>query len=183
MRSLTLLLLIGACHAEAERSPAKTPVVDPAPVPVESELELQKRAIRAEFPAVAGIGVDELAARLAAGDVPLLLDVRAPAEFQVSHLQGARRAGDLEQALALLGDAPHEREIVVYCSIGYRSAHLADQLQGQGFTHVRNLEGSIFEWANSGHAVYGERGPVDLVHPYDAQWGRLLDRRLWSEIE
>ena len=54
-------------------------------------------------------------------------------------------------------------------------------LTERGYGAVRNLEGSIFEWANAGHPVYREGREVSEVHPYDEEWGRLLDRELWSE--
>ena len=142
--------------------------------------------IRERFPDVATVSVAELAAELdadhdGAADVPLLLDVRAPEEYAVSHLAGARRAATRDEALAVLDGVSREREIVVYCSVGYRSAVLAEALADEGFTRVRNLEGSIFAWANAGHAVERDGRRVDQVHPYDERWGELLERQLWSE--
>jgi hypothetical protein len=45
---------------------------------------------------------------------------------------------------------------------------------------VFNLEGSLFQWANEGRPVYRDDVPVQAIHPYDARWGRLLDRRFHS---
>ena len=54
-------------------------------------------------------------------------------------------------------DAP----IVTYCSVGYRSGKMAERLQAAGYTNVRNLEGSIFKWANEHRPlVRGESEPV-----------------------
>jgi len=136
-----------------------------------------KARIRAEFPDVETISVGELADALEQGveeHPPVLLDARAAEEFAISHLGGARRALTKAEALGALHDLPRDRGIVVYCSVGYRSARLAEALAGEGFTNVRNLEGSIFEWANSGHPVFCGSEPVDEVHPYDASWGELL---------
>ncbi|MFT5049490.1 MAG: rhodanese-related sulfurtransferase [Chlamydiales bacterium] len=138
-----------------------------------------KHRIRAQFPDVARISVAELERRLGQpGSAPILLDIRAEREFAVSHLQGAQRADNAESARAWLGDSPMEREIVVYCSVGQRSAYMAQELARRGYTNVRNLEGSLFEWANTGRPVY--RGPelAHSVHPYDKKWGRLLDESL-----
>jgi hypothetical protein len=57
--------------------------------------------------------------------------------------------------------------------VGYRSARLAKKLQETGYSHVINLEGSIFEWYNHGYPVVA-REPVRRVHPYNRLWGLLL---------
>jgi rhodanese-related sulfurtransferase len=174
--------------AEARRVGVKGEAWEaPAKAYVELRRELDWPQVRAEirkrFPAVLEVSIGELAARLErAGEPPLLLDARAPEEFAVSHLAGARNAGSAKEARAILGGAPKEREIVVYCSVGYRSAALAEDLARGGFTGVRNLEGSIFAWANAGRPVVRGETRVERVHPFDRKWGRLLDRRLWSDL-
>ncbi len=149
-----------------------------------------KAKIRHRFPAVKTITTEALAAWLAdpSRPPPLLLDARAPAEYAVSHLRGAHLAPDLTAAKGILAGSPMTRPVVVYCSVGYRSAALAARLQDAGFTGVRNLEGSIFQWANEGRPVYCAGGhvegrderPVRAVHPYSRRWGRYLHRDLWS---
>ena len=147
------------------------------------DLGRYKLEIRAKQPEVQGISVDELSTQVGGNDKLVLLDVRGANEYAVSHLQGAKRAATLDEAKAALADFPKDGEIVVYCSIGYRSAELAAELRGAGYSNVKNLEGSIFEWANTGHTVYREGQPTQLVHPYDAEWGKLLNEELRSEIE
>ena len=39
--------------------------------------------------------------------------------------------------------------VVTYCTVGYRSAKVARQLQKQGFTNVKNLRGSILGWVRT----------------------------------
>ena len=143
-----------------------------------------KKRIRAKFPDVAQVSVDEFSRQLERGaEAPLLLDVRQREEFEVSHLASAARAVNLKEALALLDGEPRDRAVVLYCSVGYRSARLSSALQDVGFSNVRNLEGSIFEWANRGNPVYreeaGESELVHEVHPYDQNWGELLEREFW----
>ena len=131
--------------------------------------------IRREFPDVPRISTSDLAARLAdAKEKPLLLDVRTKAEFDVSHLAGARRVepGTDPKTISL----PKDKAIVTYCSVGYRSAAFAKKLRDAGFTRVENLEGSIFRWANENRPLVNEGGPTDKVHPYNGVWGMLLDR-------
>ncbi len=135
--------------------------------------------LREKFPGVARIGVDELATRMQSDHAPLLLDVREFEEFEISHLQGARNVRTLDEALAAIGNE-RERAVVVYCSVGYRSAKLARSLADRGVRNVKNLEGSIFAWANSDHPVYRGTQRASRVHPYDEKWGRMLTRRLWA---
>ena len=45
-------------------------------------------------------------------------------------------------------DIARESTIVVYCSVGYRSEKIAEELDKLGFTNVSNLYGGIFEWIN-----------------------------------
>jgi rhodanese-related sulfurtransferase len=104
--------------------------------------------------------------------VPILLDVRRDDEFAVSHLPEAHRAANLEAALALGLD--RDRPIVAYCSVGYRSARLAAQLQGLGYGEVYNLAGSIFKWANEDRSLVSQGQTQTQVHPYSSLWGKLL---------
>jgi len=133
------------------------------------------RRIHAEFPQVRSITTAELAAWLqnpARPQKPLLLDVRAPAEFEVSHLAQAHLAPTVEQALEAIEPG---RPVVLYCSVGFRSAKMAAKLQRLGVEKVFNLKGSIFRWANEGRPVYAQGRKVKKVHPFDRRWGRLLD--------
>lgn len=113
---------------------------------------------------------------------PILLDARAAAEFAISHLAGARHAPNVDDAVAALAGAALDTPIVTYCSVGYRSAGLADQLLQRGYTRVRNLEGSLFQWADEGRPLVDDNGPVDVVHPYGEPWSNLLDEaRRWRD--
>ena len=137
--------------------------------------------VRERFPEVRQLGAAELERMLAAPEphaVPLLLDVREPREYAVSHLPGAMRAATVEEALAVLEEADPRRPVVVYCSVGYRSSRLARALAEAGRPGAANLEGSIFAWANSGRPVVRGGREVREVHPYDRKWGQLLRREL-----
>lgn len=138
-----------------------------------------RASIAADHPRVPFITASELEALLRGprGRRPLLLDVRSPAEFAVSHLPGARRANPDASGVGAAG-SDRGRAIVVYCSVGVRSADLAERLLAAGFTDVRNLEGGIFQWANTGRPVLRGARTVLEVHPYDAAWGLLLRQDL-----
>lgn len=134
--------------------------------------------LRKKFPDVRTISTAELAG-LDVSARPLLLDAREENEFAVSHLPGARRAeNDAVAQLRQLG-ATNETPIVVYCSVGYRSALMARKLQKVGFANVRNLEGSIFAWANEGRPLVNANGTTIGAHPFNILWGRYLDKSKW----
>ena len=105
---------------------------------------------------------------------PLLLDVRTAAEWNVSHLPGARRVEPDATAKAAAGGVAKEAPIVTYCAVGYRSGKLAERLRAAGYTHVQNLEGSIFQWANEHRPLVHDGSPTHQVHPYSALRGQLL---------
>jgi rhodanese-related sulfurtransferase len=151
-----------------------------------------KAWVRSEFPGVDQVSTDALERELAGdasasvseseseseSEAPLLLDVRSEDEYRVSHLHGAIRVepgGELPESLRSL---PKDAPIVAYCSVGYRSSQLVERLKNEGFTNAKNLEGSIFEWANKGYPLERDGKPVRQVHPYDETWGRLLDPSL-----
>lgn len=129
---------------------------------------LLRPLIARRFPAVAWISAEELAQdrRLT------LVDARSPAEYAVSHIEGARLLR------ADLSELPRDAPIVVYCSVGYRSAEAIERLRRQGFSRLRNLEGGIFAWANAGRPLVGADGQTTgVVHAYGAPWNLLLARQ------
>ena len=141
------------------------------------------RLVREAFPEVPQMTTRQLAAIRADDAVPdiLLLDARTAPEFNVSHLPGAVLASNTRMALDALVANDSERTVVVYCSVGYRSSRLAEELGARGFENVFNLEGSLFQWANEGRPLYRGDKRVYQAHPFDEEWGQLLDKRFWAE--
>ncbi len=132
--------------------------------------------VRRKFPRVPQLPTAALAAWLAdqSRPQPQLLDVREPDEFAVSHLRGALRVRPDAPASEVLARIDPARPVVVYCSVGYRSSQLAQRLIEAGGKDVRNLEGSIFAWANEGRPLENDGRPTKTVHPYNGIFGRLL---------
>jgi len=131
--------------------------------------------IERDFPGTRAMTIEALEARLEVPGSPVrLIDVREAEEYRVSRLPGAVRMQDAGRIGALAAEAP-DRPVVLYCSVGYRSAAVAHALQSRGFGNVYNLRGSIFAWANRGLPLEGPEGPTRRVHPYDSHWGRLLE--------
>ena len=133
-----------------------------------------KRLIQQKFLTVEQISTDQLASWLASDrPPPILLDARQPEEYAVSHLPGADHLPTL--VAVQQSEVSLDAMIVVYCSVGYRSARLAQQLQAAGYSHVMNLKGSIFEWHNQGQPLVVDGKPTRAVHPYNRTWGMLLE--------
>jgi rhodanese-related sulfurtransferase len=138
---------------------------------------LVKRSLRHRFSDIQWITTGELADWLAARDrpQPVLLDVRSRAEWQVSHLPGARLGDPRTDPRGAVEQLPKDAPIVTYCAIGDRSGQAARELRAAGYRHVQNLEGSIFEWANEHRPLMQNGKRVTQVHPYGPPWGYLLE--------
>ena len=85
-----------------------------------------------------------------------LLDVRQPAEYEQSHLPGARLI-PVAQLPDRLGEINPDQPVVVYCAIGGRSRAASQLLAGKGFDEVYNLQGGIKAWEGKTAAT-----PIDL---------------------
>ncbi len=91
--------------------------------------------------------VDEVKKRMDRGDKFLLVDVREESEYAKDHLPGAIHLGkgvierDIEERVPELN-----REMILYCGGGFRSALAADNLQKMGYTNVISMDGGIRGW-------------------------------------
>jgi rhodanese-related sulfurtransferase len=129
-----------------------------------------------EFPQVESISTDELFGMQSSQETLSiqLFDVREPEEYAVSHLEGSQNQSKASAIAAAVRDK--STPIVVYCSVGYRSAAVAAELQDLGYSNVLNLHHSIFEWVEKGYPLRNEQGSAYKVHPYNRAWGALIDR-------
>jgi molybdopterin/thiamine biosynthesis adenylyltransferase/rhodanese-related sulfurtransferase len=96
------------------------------------------------------VDTEAAAAAIAAGD-PLILDVREPDEYEQGALADAVHIprGHLEAQIE--GKLPqHDREIVIYCAGGVRSAFAAKTLQDLGYTDVVSMDGGFGKWKDEG---------------------------------
>lgn len=110
------------------------------------------------------ISVRALYERQQNGEDIVVLDVREPHEWQIAALDGTLRIpkGDIQlatkavingQAIAtdtLLARIPKDREVVVHCRSGVRSADVIAMLgeAGYDFDRLFNLDGGILAWAD-----------------------------------
>ncbi len=99
----------------------------------------------------AAIGVDEARRRLDAGEA-LLVDVREPDEWRAGHVAGATHIplGSIASRASAL---PKDREILVICRTGNRSAMAQERLAQAGLRIVTNVEGGMTAWVEQGYPV------------------------------
>ncbi|WP_440947475.1 rhodanese-like domain-containing protein [Methanosarcina sp. T3] len=95
-----------------------------------------------------------------------LLDVRTPAEFNKTHIEGAtliplKNVTSLDSVElpsekllpARISEVPVDKKILVYCKTGGRSATACSLLVNAGYKKVYNMEGGIDVWLARGCTV------------------------------
>jgi sulfur-carrier protein adenylyltransferase/sulfurtransferase len=92
------------------------------------------------------ITVEELKKRLDRGDRIFILDVRNQPEFAICRIESSTLV-PLPELPQRFAELDRDREMIVHCKSGMRSAKAVAFLREQGFTKVRNLKGGILEWA------------------------------------
>lgn len=92
------------------------------------------------------ISVQELAARRAAGEEHVLLDVREPWELATAKLEPCLPIpmGDVPGRVA---EIPRDKPVYVMCHGGVRSGKVVEYLRGEGFGNVVNVRGGIGAWS------------------------------------
>ncbi|MFC3835015.1 MULTISPECIES: rhodanese-like domain-containing protein [Deinococcus] len=85
--------------------------------------------------------------RVQAGAV--LVDVREQNEYDEVHAEGALLI-PLSEFEARHGELPKDRELVMICRSGARSARAGEYLEQQGYSQVANLTGGTNAWVESG---------------------------------
>ncbi len=103
--------------------------------------------------------VAEVADKLRRGEAFELVDVREDHEWAKGRIAGARHLArgvlerDVEKAIPDL-----DREIVLYCGGGFRSALAADMLQNMGYRNVWSMAGGWREWLAASGPTVGVEG-------------------------
>jgi molybdopterin/thiamine biosynthesis adenylyltransferase/rhodanese-related sulfurtransferase len=100
------------------------------------------------------IGTPEAHVRHAGDDPPLFVDVRELDEWQEGFIPGALHIprGNLESRIESLVPE-REREILVYCAVGARSAFAAKALGELGYTDVASVAGGFVDWKRNGFEI------------------------------
>ncbi len=94
----------------------------------------------------ADVTADEVQDELDAGKELVLLDVRDPHEYEITHIDGAKFI-PLGELPARLNELDDHADVVTYCHHGARSLKALEILKAAGFAKVRSLRGGIDAWA------------------------------------
>ena len=90
----------------------------------------------------------ELKKRMDAGEDIQLIDVRQPDEHDFARIEGAKLI-PLGEIARRVEEIDPNRETILHCKAGGRSAQAIDALKKAGFTgELRNLKGGITAWSN-----------------------------------
>ncbi len=103
---------------------------------------------------VAECTIDDVRARLAAGETFILVDVREESEFANGHVPGAVHLGKgvIERDIEAKIPDP-ATPLVLYCGGGFRSALAADAIQKMGYANVISMDGGWRAWTENGLPV------------------------------
>ena len=113
----------------------------------------------------------------------LFLDAREKPEYIISHIPGAVHIGYDYWSPSILDAISKDREIIVYCSVGYRSEKMGNKLKGLGYQRVYNLYGSIFEWVNRDFPVVDSSlQSVRRIHTYNKNWSKWVEDKNFEKI-
>ena len=136
--ALLLLVALAACGgSSASAAPA-------ASAPGAASAPAAPAALPAE--------VDVSAAVALQADGAFMLDVREPDEWVQGHITGATLI-PLGELAARVAEVPADRQVVVVCRSGNRSAQGRDILASAGHPSVTSMAGGMNDWAAAGNPV------------------------------
>lgn len=94
------------------------------------------------------VSVEETLERIKSG--ASLIDVREDNEWNEAHAAGATHIGRGVIERDIAGKFPDKnKELILYCGGGYRSALAADNLQKMGYRNVFSMAGGWKAWKDS----------------------------------
>jgi len=103
---------------------------------------------QAPGPQMPEITATELKQRLDSGEDIQIIDVREPYEVAIAKIPNSTHI-PLGQVLNRMDEIDPNRETVVHCKMGGRSARAIDALKRSGFPgNLINLKGGITAWSN-----------------------------------
>lgn len=138
--------------------------------------DLEKREETVPLPAVE---VEE-AFELWEQDRVQLIDVRSLSEFESGHIPGAQHV-PIAQFTERYREIPRDNPLLVYCTIGLRSAVAASFLQKKGYQTLRFFQGSMETWRGADKPVEKGAPSPELtrttIYPRSKQDRRINDEK------
>jgi sodium/bile acid cotransporter 7 len=131
----------------------------------QARIEELYESYKTDFPSAPETTVETLVRELAEPEPPVLVDVRTDEEQEVSVIPGALSREEFEARRDELAG----REVVTYCTIGYRSGQYTEELIEEGWA-ASNLRGSILAWTHAGRPLVHDGEPTRRVHVYGRTW-------------
>jgi len=119
---------------------------------------------RKEFPEVPDIHPLK-AMKLADAGRVVFVDTREPEEMAVSMLPDAVS----KEAFLQNPSAYADRQVIVYCTISYRSGRFAREMADRGI-RLTNLKGGLLAWVLEGGPVMNAGKVTRRIHVYGRQW-------------
>ena len=114
-------------------------------------------------PAPAPVTADQVYERQQQKDASLyVLDVRAPEEYAAGHVPGAVNIPH-DQVASRLAEVPKDKDVVLYCRSGRRSALASEVLAGNGYTRLQLMQGDMPGWMAKDRPVEAPRDPAACV--------------------
>ena len=79
----------------------------------------------------------------------VLIDVREPAEYEIVAIPGSVLIPKNEFLMgSALESMPHDKQIVLHCKVGQRSAEVLAVVKGAGFADAQHVGGGVVAWVN-----------------------------------
>jgi rhodanese-related sulfurtransferase len=141
-RRALAVLVLGAAAVLAACSPAAAPSSAPPTAPAASAPAGTVAALPAE------VSVADASALRDGG--AFILDVRQPDEWAAGHIPDATLI-PLGELAARVADVPQDRQVVVVCRSGNRSAQGRDILLAAGYPSVTSMAGGMNDWTAAGY--------------------------------
>lgn len=136
---------------------------------LKKELLVKYKKMTKDF-SIPTISAKELKKNIRQEDV-LLIDVREEREQTISIIPNAISVQEFEKT-------PNQhkgKKIIAYCTIGYRSALLADKYK---HLNIYNLIGGVLMWSHENGPFVNQKGQTKKVHIYSKGWNYLNSQYL-----
>ncbi|MFK7950991.1 MAG: rhodanese-like domain-containing protein [Saprospiraceae bacterium] len=106
------------------------------------------------------------------------LDAREKQEYDISHIEDAIWVGYDNFEISNIPEIDTSQNIVIYCSVGYRSEKITNQLEDAGYKKVYNLYGGLFEWYNEGLPIVdNKKETTNKIHGFNENWSQWVNER------